>query len=119
MNANVLEVCILLACERGQSGEWSGTIAALGSALREISATEPPRYDQIAEAVIELDRQGHLEATKCECVGLIPVWSKTPRVTGFFFGADFRLRITHKGRKRLAEPPAPEPAKEPIGFRPA
>ena len=93
-------------------------IGALAKELRKISAVEPPDYNRIVEAIIELDRQGEIEARKYE--GTVPIrLNQAVSTEQFFFTGDFRLRLTHAGRKRLEKLPPPEPTKEQIGFRPA
>ncbi len=115
MHPEDLELCILEACQRSLRGEWSGTIGALGDALREISGSEPPDAGLVAEAIAELDRQGQVEARKYETA--VPIrLEQAASAERFFFRGDFRLKLTYAGRKRLADLPQPEPPKEKIGF---
>ena len=122
MHPDELEIYILCACETRSPDEWSGTVEALGSLLREISCVGSPPDKHMIEAIIELRRKHELEIRKWkDNEGFVALdlqeTGKPEYLREFFRKRDFRLKLTHHGRKRLADHiPPPEPLKEKIGF---
>lgn len=122
MNPDDLELCLLSACKRSHSDEWSGRWSDLIKLLGEISRVDPPPEMQIVQAIMELCRKNQLEVRKYNDNGTpVPLdGSKTADgayLDHFFFRRDFRMKLTHTGWKRLAaDLPPPQPAREKIGF---
>lgn len=121
MNPYHLEIWILIACDRKESHEWTGSIADLANRIREMGGVEPPEYTHIVEAITELCRSGELLVRKWRDNEGFESFDSAKGADGaytsdFFFTRDFRMKLTHSGRRRLVELPMPELPRERIGF---